>query len=420
MKFVTSTAIGLTLAMGAMTVTAVNPAFAKKKEEAPAAGPTFSAAFRQAAQPLQKAITDKDYAAAKAGLPAAQAAASTDDDKYQVSLMALIVAQNTQDNAAMAAAADGVINSGKAPPEQLRQVLAMKGQVAYNSGDFAGADTAFTKLFQMNPADGDTAITLAQIKDREGRSADALPIIDQAIQAKTSANQPVPEDWYQRGLAIAYNAKPPLPDKVVKYGLGLASAYPNAKNWRSALQTYRETSKLDEQTDLDTMRLMRTTNSLAGERDYYEYANLAVNKGFPGEAKAVIDEGMASNMVDNKALATSKALIEVKAVAGPKVAADKASLPTLDKRARTAPDGKQALNTADAYLGYGMYPQAVDLYKLALQKGGVDANIVNTRLGIALARSGQKAAAAQAFGAVTGPHQPVAQYWTVWTKQQPG
>jgi tetratricopeptide (TPR) repeat protein len=419
MKFVTSTAIGLTLALGAMTVTAVNPALAKKQDAAPA-GPNFSAAFRQAAQPLQKAITAKDYAAAKAALPAAQAAASTDDDKYQASLMALIIAQNTQDNAAMAAAADGVINSGKAPPDQLKQVLAIKGQIAYNSGDFAGSDAAFTKLLQTDPGDGDTAITLAQVKVREGRAGEALPIIDQAIQVKTSANQPVLEDWYQRGLAIAYDAKPPVPDKVIKYGLGLIAAYPTPKNWRTVLETYRETSKLDQQTDLDTMRLMRVNNALAGERDYYEYAQLASDKGFPGEAKAVIDEGMASNMVDNKALATSKALNEIKALAGSKVAADKASLPALDKRARTAPDGKAALNTADAYLGYGMFPEAVDLYKVALQKGGVDANVVNTRLGIALARSGQKAAALQAFGTVTGPHQPIAQYWTVWTKQQPG
>jgi tetratricopeptide (TPR) repeat protein len=418
MKFVTSTAIGLTLALGAITVTAVTPALAKKEEKA--AGPKFSGAFATAAQPLQKAINDKDWAAAKAALPAAQAAESTDDDKYQGALMALIIAQNLKDDAAMSTAADAVIASGKAPPDQLQQILTMKGQLAYNKGDFAAADAAFTKLLQANPADGDTAITLAQIKDREGRTAEALPIIDQAIQAKATANQPVPEDWYQRGLAIAYNSKPPIPAMVIKYGQGLAGAYPTPKNWRSALQTYRETTKIDQQTDLDVMRLMRATNSLAGERDYYEYAQLANDKGFPGEAKAVIDEGVASNMVENKALATSKALNEIKALAGPKVAADKASLPALDKKARTAPDGKPALNTADAYLGYGMFSEAADLYKVALQKGGVDANTVNTRLGIALARSGQKPAALQALGTVTGPHQPIAQFWTVWVKQQAG
>ncbi len=411
MKLLTSTAIGLTLALAAMTVGAASPALAKKADAAQPAGPAFSAAFRAAAQPLQKAITDKDYAAAKAALPAAQAAASTDDDKYQASLMALIVAQSTNDNAGLATAADAVIASGKAPPDQLRQVLTMRAQIAYNTGDFQASDNAFTKLLQLNPDDGDTAITLAQVKVREGRSGEALPIIDQAIRTRQAANQPVPEDWWRRALAICFDSKPPQPDGVIKYGKGLAAGYPSAKAWRDVLETYRETSKLDPQSDLDTMRLMRVNSALAGERDYYEYAQLANDKGYPGEAKAVIDEGMASNMVDNKALATSKALNEIKALAGSKVAADKASLPALDKHARTVADGKPALNTADAYLGYAMFPQAVDLYKVALEKGGIDPNIVNVRLGIALARSGQKAAALQAFGAVTGARQPIAQFW---------
>ena len=415
MKFASTTALALSFALGAVAVTGASPAIAKKA--APADDPSkphFSPAFSVAAQPLQKALTAKDYATAKASLPAAQAAATTPDDKYQVALMALIIAQSTNDNAAVGPAADAVIASGKAPPEQLAQILDMKGRLAYNANDLAGADAAFTQLVQLKPADGDTAILLAQVKTREGRGAQALPIVDQAIQAKKASGQPVDEDWYRHALSIAYDGK--MPAAVQKYGLELADAYPRADIWRVVLQTYRDTSKLDPQTDLDTLRLMRASNSLAGERDYYDYANMALNRGFPGEAKAVIDQGTSSNMVDSKALATSKALAEVKQVAGSKVAADKADLPASEKRARAAADGKQALLIGDAYLGYGQFDKAADLFKVALQKGA-DANIVNLHLGEALAQSGQKAAAAQAFALVQGPAQPLAQYWTVWANK---
>ena len=64
-----------------------------------------------------------------------------------------------------------------------------------------------------------------------------------------------------------------------------------------------------------------------------------------------------------------------------------------------------------------MYPQAADMFKTAIQKGGVDANVANLRLGEALAHAGQKDAANQAFGAVTGKTQALAQYWTVWNNQ---
>ncbi len=415
MKFASTTALALSFALGAVALTGASPAIAKKA--APADDPSkphFSPAFSVAAQPLQKALQAKDYATAKGALPAAQAAATTPDDKYQVAIMALILAQSTTDVAGERTAADAVIASGKAPPEQLAQVLTMKGQLAYNANDMAGADAAFTQLIQLQPQNSDAIVLLAQVKTREGRPGDALPLVDQSIQAQKTAGQPVSEDLYRRALAISYDGKNAA--GVIKYGQQLADAYPRADIWRVALQTYRDTSKPDPQTELDTLRLMRVTNSLAGERDYYDYANTALNKGFPGEAKAVIDQGLSSNMVDNKALATSKALAEVKQVAGSKIAADKADLPASDKRARASADGKQALLIGDAYLGYGQFDKAADLYKVALQKGA-DANVVNLHLGEALAQSGQKPAAAQAFALVQGPARPLAQYWTIWANK---
>ena len=51
----------------------------------------------------------------------------------------------------------------------------------------------------------------------------------------------------------------------------------------------------------------------------------------------------------------------------------------------------------------------------ALQKGGVNADAVNTHLGIALAASGDKAGAKTAFGAVTtGTRGEIAGLWTFW------
>ena len=182
-----------------------------------------------------------------------------------------------------------MLASGKAPPELQSQLLTAQAQAAFNAGKFDVADRAFTQLVQQKPNDADALISLAAVKSREGRNAEALPLVDQAIQVKKAANQPVDEDWYRRALAMSYDGK--MPAQTIKYGQQLVDAYPRADIWRLALQTYRDTNRLDPQTDLDTLRLMRAANALAGERDYYEYANMALNKGFPGEAKAVIDHG---------------------------------------------------------------------------------------------------------------------------------
>jgi len=415
MKFLSTTALSLALALGAMAVTGATPAAAKKSDAAQPAKQSYSDGFRKVAPAVQAAIGKQDWATAKAGLPAVQAAATTDDDKYAAASFALQIAQGTSDQAGLAAAVDAMLATGKAPPEVQIQLYTAQGQTAFNANKLDVADRAFTQVNTLKPNDPDVLISLAAVKSREKQASAALQYTDQAIAAKKATGQAVDEDWYRRALSIAYDGK--NPQGVIKYGQQLVDAYPRADIWRVSLQTYRDTNQLDPQVDLDTMRLMRATNSLAGERDYYEYANTALNKGYPGEAKAVIDQGMSSNMVDNKALATSKALAEIKAIAGPKVAADKADLPSADKRARSAANGNLAFQTADAYLGYGQYPQAIDLYKVAAQKGGPDANLINLHMGEAQAQSGDKAGAAASFAKVTGQNQVIAQYWTIYANK---
>ncbi len=127
----------------------------------------------------------------------------------------------------------------------------------------------------------------------------------------------------------------------------------------------------------------------------------------------MVEEGSATGAIN----ASRPVFQDVQALSGAKIAADKASLPKLEAQAKSADNGKLAANTADAYLGYKQYAQAAALYRVALQKGGIDAPAVNTRIGIALALSGDKAGAQQAFGQVTGPRAAIAKFWTIWLGQ---
>ena len=87
-------------------------------------------------------------------------------------------------------------------------------------------------------------------------------------------------------------------------------------------------------------------------------------------------------------------------MANAKVAGDQASLAAAERQAGASANGRVAMATADAYLGYGQDAKAVTLYRTALTKGGVDVDTVNTRMGIALLRSGDKVGARTAFTSV--------------------
>ena len=128
----------------------------------------------------------------------------------------------------------------------------------------------------------------------------------------------------------------------------------------------------------------------------------------------MLDEGFASNSIKKTAPAFSGLY---PAVSG-KVAADKASLPGAEKSALAAAAARPAMVTGDAYLGYGEYAKAAALYRAALTKSGADKDLINLRLGIALARSGDKAGATAAFNAVSGSRAAVAKLWLAWLGTQ--
>ena len=123
-------------------------------------------------------------------------------------------------------------------------------------------------------------------------------------------------------------------------------------------------SGLDDDVLIDLMRLQRASGALAGETDYYRYANTRLLKGYPGEAKAVLEEGFAAKSIDrNKPI-----FRDVLAAASAKTAADRASLPGLERAALASPAAKQSMVTGDAYLGYGDYAKAAAMYRAALTK----------------------------------------------------
>lgn len=411
MKSVSKIALGVALAFGGASLVA-SPAFAKKDEQKEQKGPELSKAEREALSAVQKAYEANDYAAAAAALPAAEAAAQSPDAKYFAGVFKYQIAVKTNNLPMQAEGLDEMIASGKTPADKLLTVYSQRGVLADSAGDHEKAEAAFTKVLELQPNSAEANMNLAKVKMDLKKTNEALPLIQRAIDLKRAANEQVPESWYKVGLKIAFDAH--MVPQSLKFSRELIAAYPSVENWRDGLLIYRNLVNADAAMDLDTLRLMRVTKALNGERDYYQLANALSNAGLPGEAKAVLDEGVAARMIDS----SKSPFKDLLANTGRQIAADKASLAGLEAKAMAAPAGKQAAATADAYLGYGEYAKAANLYRAALQKGGVDANVVNTRLGIALALAGQKAEAEAAFKAVTGPRKDLADYWLLWLSQK--
>jgi tetratricopeptide (TPR) repeat protein len=262
-------------------------------------------------------------------------------------------------------------------------------------------------VIQLDPNNTDAMVMLAETRKSQGRTPDAVALLQKGIATRVAAGQKPTEDWYKRAVALAYEAKLPA---AVQISRDWVKAYPTPSNWRDTLRIYKNGSGLDGDVLIDLYRLQRAAGALSGETDYYNYASTVLLKGYPGEAKAVLDEGFAAKAIDR----TKPIFRDVYAQASAKTAADRASLPGLEKTALAAPAAKQAMITGDAYLGYGDYAKAAAMYRAALTKSGVDASLANLRLAEALARTSDKAGATTALNAVTGVRSDIAKYWLLW------
>jgi tetratricopeptide (TPR) repeat protein len=379
-----------------------------RQAPAPASGqPKVTKDAAKALGELQKAVNAKDAANIPALLTAAQAKVKSKDDKFVLAQLQLKAAVDASDNAGMIAGLQAVVDSGFLSPAETVPHYMNLGKLNYNAKAFDPAAAAFERLLQVDPNNLDATVMLAESRNGQGRATEAVGLIQKAIAAKTAAGQKADESWYKRAVALAFNAKMP---NAPELGRQWVAAYPNAKSWRDTIRIYQTSGQVSDDAIIDTMRLAQATGALAGENDYFTFANKLVTKGYAGEAKLVLEQGFAAKSID-KSRGTFSQLYSV---ATTKSQGDQASLDASAKAALAAASARQAMTTAEAYYGYGEYAKAAELFRAALGKEGVDKDLANLRLGMALARSGDKAGAEAALKSAGGVRSEVAKLWLTY------
>lgn len=393
------------------------PAQAQKKEKAQA--PKLSPDVLKPLQAAEAALKANDTATAEPAIAQAEAAAKTEDDRYFAASLRINLEQQklraqraanpaaVVDQQRLAAPLQVLLASPRTGQAEKAQFATILGQLAYERKQLPQALQFFQQAKQLGSTDPNLDLNIVRVREQSGDVGGALADLDAQIQRQVAAGQKPQEDLYRYGLARAMKQ----PGQALPWMQRLLAAYPNAKNWRDMLLLYgiapNAIAKLDTPQKIDLFRLMNDTNSLADQYDYMDYASKLRDRGLPVESRRVLQKGIASGKVpaaNTEAKAMQAELTRFIASEGP--------LGPLEARANSARDGKLAAQTADAYLSQENNAKAAELYRLALQKGGVNADEVNTRLGIALARQGDKAGAKAAFGAVQGqPRQGLAQLW---------
>ena len=402
--------MALSAVLGGALVTAAVPAVAKekpKKEEA-RKGTTIAASkgFGPSVKKMMDAANAKDAAALQTALTEGQGSASTNEDRYWLAFYQLQLGLLKSDKALQGQGLDAMIDSGITPPESV---------ATYNffSGNFAYGDKNYTKAIQRLEAakaagstEANLPLLLADSYLSAGQIDQGVATAKAAIEASRAAGQRPSEELYVRP-ARALQAANRTGEMLDFLALRLKD-YGTPQAWRQTLYIALQQSGSDKDISLDTLRLMRATNSMTERPEYLEYASLATEAALPGEAVGVIKAGKAKKVIPDG----DAAMNEILKAQTERIGDEESTLTAYAARPATLSNPKVAGATGDAMVSYGRYADAVPLYKAAVAAGG-DKELWTYRMGVAQALAGDAAGAKASLGQVTGKRKRLASLWLV-------
>lgn len=410
MKIVSTRAFATALLLGVAGAGFAAPALAKDKN--PPAGPSMTAAVRNALAAVDTALAANDMATAAAQLQAAQAAAQTDDDRYYLARTRYnyeVRRANAHANtpADLANAATPLIENPRTPDAERAQLLYQRGNVYYDAGQRQQALADLTRAKQLGYSNPELDLRMIQSRVDTGDVTGGLQSLRTVVEAQRAAGQRPPETYYRYaiGKASAAHLQPQLAYWLAQW----AQAYPSPTTWHDAviLTGLQGTPSTPVQylQHVDLWRVAAATHAIADQDDYLVYINNALSAGRPWDAKAALAQANAQGKLQTTTIENAGLLKRINlaiAAAG--------SQASLDAKAQGS--GAAALLAGDAYYGSGNYARAAEMYRLALQKGA-DASRANLDLGAALVQAGDKAGARAALAAVAPgtPEGNAAQLW---------
>jgi hypothetical protein len=311
--------------------------------------------------------------------------------------------------------------AGKTPSEQV-MIDRMKGAAAQRAGDNATAIAAFESAMASGKLSGAEQAQIAEslafaysqqknwAKTTEwanraraagGGSAQLNQLIAY-VQSQSGDYSQIFKDAQAQVNAAETNGRRPGEDDLLRLAdaakrlnnnAAYASAleklvlyYPKKDYWNAYLAGLQRKPGFADRLGLDVMRLKLANGLISKTDDYMEMAQLALQAGFPVEAKTIVDKGYAAGALGvgeqaerHKRLKDLVAKQQGESAAGIAQAASEAA---------TQKEGNDLVKVGTVYASMGQFDKAVELIEKGIAKGGLkrpdDAKL---RLALALAQA---------------------------------
>jgi len=316
----------------------------------------------------------------------------TPAEQLTIDRMRGAAAQRAGDHATAITAFEAVYASGKLSGPEQAQVAESLAYAYAQTNNVAKAQAWIAKA----QAAGGNSAQLKQLQAwLQGQSGDYAAIARDAAAAVSTAEQagqrPAEADLlrladaYQRSNNPAYAA---TLDKLLAY-------YPKKEYWAAVLTRLPRKSGFADRYALDVMRLKLASGTIGGTDDFMEMAQLALQAGYPAEAKKIVERGYAAGALGTGPEASRHQ--RLRDLTDKQLAENRTGIAARAAEAAAARDGNALVQVGTVYVSMGELEKGIALIEQGIAKGGLkrpeDAKL---RLGLAQLQSAQARAKATA------------------------
>ena len=199
----------------------------------------------------------------------------------------------------------------------------------------------------------------------------------------------------------------------------LVTYYPKKEYWVDLLARLQRKPNFSDRLALDTYRLSLATGSMSAANDYMEMTQLALQAGFPSEAKQIVDKGFAAGVLGTgKEAERHKRLADLVAK---KIEENKKALPETLAEAEAAKDGTALVNVGMNMVFNGDKAKGLALMQKGIAKDNLKrVDDVKLHLAIAQLNAGDQAKAGATLREVKGNDgtADLARLWSLFAKRK--
>ena len=369
----------------------------------PAEAPKADAARPEVGKPIQAArelIQAKKYKEALAKAHEAEAVPNpTSYEKFVIDLTRGSAAQGAGDNDTAVSSFEAVVASGRLSLADQLRVIGAIADLRYQAKDYAKAIQWATRYEKEGGNDPAIHQVLIQAYYLSGEFGNAARLLKEQIEAEEKAER-VPSEEKLQFLASCY-LKMNDNSGYVQALEKLVAHYPKKSYWADLIARMQRKPGFSDRLGLDVLRLQLATGNLGKPAEFMEMAQLALQAGFPVEAKKIIEQGYAAGVLGKGGDVERQN--RLRDLANKQAAQDAAAIAQGEAEASTAKDGDALVAIGYNYVLNGKTERGLALMEQGLKQGPLKhAEDAKLHLALAYAHVGQKARAIQLLQSVRG------------------